>query len=101
FSTQNPTRTTSQPPNLIQPLQSQPSFLLIHQHTSPTNFMIPHPPIQPLIPPQKHPITPFSNNLKPLYHHHNLSTILILAPSTHYFHLPHQVFIIHQYLLKH
>lgn len=70
---------TSQAANVMEALEAQTSLLLIDEDTSATNFMIRDGRMQRLIAPEKEPITPFSNRVKPLYEHHDVSTILIVG----------------------
>ena len=55
------------------------NIALTDEDTSATNFMIRDGRMQRLIVPEKEPITPFSNRVKPLYEHHDVSTILIVG----------------------
>ncbi|MEJ7257824.1 P-loop domain-containing protein, partial [Staphylococcus epidermidis] len=75
FSTENASGSTSQAANVMEALEAQTSLLLIDEDTSATNFMIRDGRMQRLIAPEKEPITPFSNRVKPLYDHHDVSTI--------------------------
>ena len=79
FSTENASGSTSQAANVMEALEAQTSLLLIDEDTSATNFMIRDGRMQRLIAPEKEPITPFSNRVKPLYDHHDVSTILIVG----------------------
>ncbi|MDR6034153.1 ABC-ATPase domain-containing protein, partial [Escherichia coli] len=67
FSTENASGSTSQAANVMEALEAQTSLLLIDEDTSATNFLIRDGRMQKLIAPEKEPITPFSNKVKPLY----------------------------------
>lgn len=66
FSTDNASGSTSQAANVMEALEAQTSTLLIDEDTSATNFMIRDGRMQKLIAPDKEPITPFSNKVRPL-----------------------------------
>lgn len=66
FSTDNASGSTSQAANVMEALETQTSTLLIDEDTSATNFMIRDGRMQKLIAPDKEPITPFSNKVRPL-----------------------------------
>ncbi|RUY74222.1 ATPase, partial [Mesorhizobium sp. M7A.F.Ca.CA.001.10.2.1] len=67
FSTDNASGSTSQATNVMEALEARTKVLLIDEDTSATNFMIRDGRMQKLIAPEKEPITPFSNRVKPLY----------------------------------
>ena len=100
FSTENASGSTSQAANVMEALEAQTSLLLIDEDTSATNFMIRDGRMQRLIAPEKEPITPFSNRVKPLYEHHDVSTILIVGGSGDYFDVADQVLMMDEYHLK-
>ena len=56
--------------------------------------------MQKLIAPEKEPITPFSNKVKPLYEDYDVSTILIVGGSGDYFDVADQVLMMDEYHLK-
>ena len=100
FSTENASGSTSQATNVIEALEAETSLLLIDEDTSATNFMIRDGRMQKLIAPDKEPITPFSNKVKPLYDDYNVSTILIVGGSGDYFDVADQVLMMDEYHLK-
>ncbi|MBI5990199.1 ABC-ATPase domain-containing protein, partial [Clostridium perfringens] len=65
FSTDNASGSTSQATNVMEALEAQSKVMLIDEDTSATNFMIRDGRMQKLIAPEKEPITPFSNKVKP------------------------------------
>ncbi|GAA3714302.1 ABC-ATPase domain-containing protein [Salinicoccus jeotgali] len=100
FSTENASGSTSQAANVMEALESDASLLLIDEDTSATNFMIRDARMQKLIAPDKEPITPFSEKVKPLYDDENVSTILIVGGSGDYFDVADQVLMMDEYRLK-
>ena len=100
FSTENASGSTSQAANVMEALETQTSTLLIDEDTSATNFMIRDGRMQKLIAPDKEPITPFSNKVKPLYEDYDVSTILIVGGSGDYFDVADQVLMMDEYHLK-
>lgn len=100
FSTENASGSTSQAANVMEALEAQTSLLLIDEDTSATNFMIRDGRMQKLIAPEKEPITPFSNKVKPLYEDYHVSTILIVGGSGDYFDVADQVLMMDEYHLK-
>ena len=100
FSTENASGSTSQAANVMEALETQTSTLLIDEDTSATNFMIRDGRMQKLIAPDKEPITPFSNKVRPLFETHHVSTILIVGGSGDYFDVADQVLMMDAYHLK-
>lgn len=100
FSTENASGSTSQAANVVEALEAETSLLLIDEDTSATNFMIRDGRMQKLIAPDKEPITPFTNKIKPLYDDLNTSTILIVGGSGDYFEVADQVLMMDEYHLK-
>ena len=99
FSTDNASGSTSQAANVMEAL-GQTSTLLIDEDTSATNFMIRDGRMQKLIAPDKEPITPFSNKVRPLLEAHQVATILIVGGSGDYFDVADQVMMMDEYHLK-
>ena len=83
----------------MEALEAQTSTLLIDEDTSATNFMIRDGRMQKLIAPDKEPITPFSNKVRPLFAH-QVATILIVGGSGDYFDVADQVMMMDEYHLK-
>lgn len=100
FSTENASGSTSQAANVMEAMESGSELLLIDEDTSATNFMIRDARMQKLIAPDKEPITPFSEKVKPLYDEKNVSTILIVGGSGDYFDVADQVLMMDEYRLK-
>lgn len=100
FSTENASGSTSQAANVIESIEADSSLLLIDEDTSATNFMIRDGRMQKLIAPDKEPITPFTNKIKPLYDELDISTILIVGGSGDYFEMADQVLMMDEYILK-
>src|SRR5699024_11444945 len=70
---------------VMEALESGSRLMLIVEDTSATNFMIRDARMQQLIAPDKEPITPFSEKVKPLYDDKGVATILIVGGSGDYF----------------
>ncbi len=100
FSTENASGSTSQAANVMEALESDAGLLLIDEDTSATNFMIRDARMQKLIAPDKEPITPFADKVKPLYEDKNVSTILIVGGSGDYFDVADRVLMMDEYRLK-
>src|SRR5699024_5302563 len=71
--TENGSESTSQDDNIMEAIEAESSLLLIDEDTAATNFMIRDGRMQKLIAPEKEPITPFANKVKPLYDDKNVS----------------------------
>src|SRR5699024_8484501 len=100
FSTENASGSTSQAANVMEALESGSRLMLIDEDTSATNFMIRDARMQQLIAPDKEPITPFSEKVKPLYEDKGVSTILIVGGSGDYFDVADRVLMMDEYRLK-
>lgn len=100
FSTEDASGSTSQAANVMEALEAKSSLLLIDEDTSATNFMIRDGRMQKLIAPNKEPITPFTNKIRPLYETLDVSTILIVGGSGDYFEVADQVLMMDEYQLK-
>lgn len=100
FSTENASGSTSQAANVMEALEAKSGLMLIDEDTSATNFMIRDARMQQLIAPEKEPITPFSQKVKPLYDDKNVSTILIVGGSGDYFDVADRVLMMDEYKLK-
>lgn len=100
FSTENASGSTSQSANVVEAVEAESSLLLIDEDTSATNFMIRDQRMQKLIAPDKEPITPFTQKIKPLYNDLGISTILIVGGSGDYFEAADQVLMMDEYQLK-
>ena len=84
----------------MEALESGSRLMLIDEDTSATNFMIRDARMQQLIAPDKEPITPFSEKVKPLYEDKGVSTILIVGGSGDYFDVADRVLMMDEYRLK-
>lgn len=100
FSTENASGSTSQAANVMEALETDSRLLLIDEDTSATNFMIRDARMQKLIAPDKEPITPFSEKVKPLYDEKSVSTILIVGGSGDYFDVADRVLMMDEYRLR-
>merc|ERR1719253_63721 len=67
FTTSDASGSTSQAANIVEALELGCTTLLIDEDTCATNFMIRDAPMMELVAPEKKPITPFLNKVKPLY----------------------------------
>ncbi|HIW11623.1 MAG TPA: ABC-ATPase domain-containing protein [Candidatus Salinicoccus stercoripullorum] len=100
FSTENASGSTSQAANVVEALETGSRLMLIDEDTSATNFMIRDARMQKLIAPDKEPITPFSEKVKPLYDDKNVSTILIVGGSGDYFDVADRILMMDEYRLR-
>src|SRR5699024_3942405 len=100
FFTENASGSTSQAANVMEASEAESSLLLIDEDTSATNYMIRDGRMQKLIAPEKEPITPFANKVKPLYDDKNVSTILIVGGSGDYFEVADHILMMDEYQLK-
>ncbi len=100
FSTENASGSTSQAANVMEALEAQSGLMLIDEDTSATNFMIRDGRMQKLIAPDKEPITPFADKIRPLYDSLGVSTILIVGGSGDYFEAADHVLMMDEYRLK-
>lgn len=100
FSTENASGSTSQAANVMEALEAKASLLLIDEDTSATNFMIRDGRMQKLIAPDKEPITPFIDKVKPLFDEVGVSTILIIGGSGDYFDVADHIIMMDEYQLK-
>ncbi len=85
FSTLDASGSTSQAANIVEALESGCLTLLIDEDTSATNFMIRDRRMQALIAKDKEPITPFVDNVRPLWQEREISTVLVMGGSGDYF----------------
>jgi len=100
FSTPNASGSTSQAANVMEALETGSTLMLIDEDTSATNFMIRDARMQKLIAPDKEPITPFADKIRPLYDTKGVSTILIVGGSGDYFEAADHVLMMDEYRLK-
>lgn len=85
FCTQNASGSTSQAANIIEALELEAKVLLIDEDTTATNLMIRDRRMQALITKDQEPITPFIDQIRPLYKEHGVSSILVMGGSGDYF----------------
>lgn len=85
FSTSNASGSTSQAANMIEALELAAKVLLIDEDTTATNLMIRDRRMQSLIAKDQEPITPFIDQIRPLYVDHGVSSILVMGGSGDYF----------------
>lgn len=98
FSTDNASGSTSQAASIIETLETEAHCLLIDDDISATNFLIRDDRMQKLIAPDKEPITPFVQRVRPFYDQHGVSTILVLGGSGDYFEPAHRVIAMDNFL---
>lgn len=97
FSTANASGSTSQATGIVETLETGSKCLLIDEDISATNFLIRDERMQQLIAPDKEPITPFAQRVRPLYDQLGVSTILVLGGSGDYFGPAHRVIAMENY----
>ena len=85
FSTPNASGSTSQAAGLMEAIEAGATVIVIDEDTAATNFMIRDRKMQMLIAPEKEPITPFVEKVRPLYDDHGVSTVLVMGGSGDYF----------------
>lgn len=97
FCTDNASGSTSQAANIIEALEAGSRLLLIDEDTSATNFMIRDELMQQLIVKEREPITPFIDQVRNLYHEHDVSTIMVMGGSGDYFEVADTVIAMDEY----
>lgn len=97
FSTENASGSTSQAANILEALEVGCRLLLIDEDTSATNFMIRDVRMQRLVSKEKEPITPFIDQVVPLYRDLGVSTLLVMGGSGDYFDVAHRVIVMDEY----
>ncbi|KAI9135153.1 ABC-ATPase domain-containing protein [Acaryochloris sp. CCMEE 5410] len=85
FYTANASGSTSQAANIIEALELDAQVLLIDEDTTATNLMIRDRRMQSLIAKDQEPITPFIDQIRPLYEDRGVSSILVMGGSGDYF----------------
>ncbi|MFH1531600.1 MAG: ABC-ATPase domain-containing protein [Pseudomonadota bacterium] len=85
FSTDDASGSTSQAANIMEALEVGARALLIDEDTSANNFMIRDHRMQRLVAKQHEPIVPFIDQVRGLYEHLGVSTLLVLGGSGDYF----------------
>ena len=85
FSTEDASGSTSQAANIMEALEVGAQVLLIDEDTSANNFMIRDHRMQRLVAREHEPIVPFIDQVRGLYEHCGLSTLLVLGGSGDYF----------------
>ncbi len=84
FSSDNASGSTSQAANIIEALEAGSELLFVDEDTSATNFMIRDARMQQLVAKANEPITPFVDQVRPLFSDLGVSTILVLGGSGDY-----------------
>lgn len=97
FSTDNASGSTSQAANIIEALEMGCRLLLIDEDTSATNFMIRDGRMQALVAKEREPITPFLDQVRPLYDELGVSSILVIGGSGDYLDAADQVIMMNEY----
>ncbi|HCX64453.1 MAG TPA: ATPase, partial [Eubacteriaceae bacterium] len=98
FTTENASGSTSQGANIMECLEAGAKALFIDEDTSATNFMIRDGRMQRLIRKEKEPITPFIDQVRPLYEKHGVSTLLVIGGSGDYFEWSDRVIAMEEYI---
>jgi predicted ABC-class ATPase len=97
FSTDNASGSTSQAANIIEALEMGCKLLLIDEDTSATNFMIRDGRMQALVTKEREPITPFLDQVRPLYEEQGVSSILVIGGAGDYLDVADQVVLMNEY----
>jgi predicted ABC-class ATPase len=97
FSTDNASGSTSQAANIIEALEIGCQLLLIDEDTSATNFMIRDGRMQALVTKEREPITPFLDQVRPLYEEQGVSSILVIGGAGDYLDVADQVIMMNEY----
>lgn len=84
FSTTAASGSTSQAASTVEALEAGADVLLIDEDTSATNVMIRDARMQRLISPEREPLVPFVDRVRPLYEEHGVSTVLVMGGSGDY-----------------
>ena len=98
FSTTNASGSTSQAASLVEAVDAGASALLIDEDTSATNFMIRDERMRALIPPEREPITPFVDRIRPLHAERGVSTVLVAGGSGAFFDVADHVIALDSYV---
>ncbi len=85
FSTEDASGSTSQAANIMEAMEAGARALLIDEDTSANNFMIRDHRMQRLVAKEHEPIVPFIDQVRGLYEHRGISTLLVLGGSGDYF----------------
>jgi predicted ABC-class ATPase len=85
FSTSNASGSTSQAANILEALELEAKVLLVDEDTTATNLMIRDRRMQALIAKDQEPITPFIDQIRPLFTEQGVSSILVMGGSGDYF----------------
>merc|ERR1712072_870055 len=85
FSTADASGSTSQATNIVEALELGATTLLIDEDTCATNFMLRDAPMMELVAPEKEPITPFLNKVRPLFEDQGVSSVMVIGGSGDFF----------------
>ena len=100
FTTEDASGSTSQAANVVESMEAGTHLLLIDEDTSATNFMIRDELMQRVIHRDMEPITPFIDRIGELYHHYDISTVIVAGSSGAYFHVADRIIQMDQYVPK-
>lgn len=100
FSTENASGSTSQAANIMEALELGSKLLLMDEDTCATNFMLRDVRMQALVSREKEPITPFIDEVVPLFLDLQVSTILVVGGAGDYFDVAHRVVMMDTYTPK-
>jgi len=100
FSTSDASGSTSQATNIVEALELGSTTLLIDEDTCATNFMIRDAPMMELVAPEKEPITPFINKVRPLFNDQGVSTVMVIGGSGDFFPIADTVICMERYAAK-
>ncbi len=84
FSTTTASGSTSQAASTVEAIEAGADVLLIDEDTSATNVMIRDGRMQRLISPEREPLVPFVDRVRPLHTEHGVSTVLVMGGSGDY-----------------
>jgi predicted ABC-class ATPase len=98
FSTKDASGSTSQAANICEALEVGATSLLVDEDTCATNFMIRDARMQALVSPDKEPITPFIQKIRPLFEERQVSTVMVIGGSGDFFELATTVIQMERYV---
>ncbi|MCI8465162.1 MAG: ABC-ATPase domain-containing protein [Lachnospiraceae bacterium] len=91
FSTEDASGSTSQAAGVMEGIEAGTKLFLIDEDTCATNFMVRDALMQRVIAPDKEPITPFLDRIRPLFSGLGISTILVVGSSGAFFHIADRI----------
>ncbi|PRX97212.1 putative ABC-class ATPase [Allonocardiopsis opalescens] len=97
FRTDNASGSTSQAAAIVEAVEAGARVLLVDEDTTATNLMIRDARMQALVAPDREPLTPFVDLVRPLRRSHGVSCVLVMGASGDYFDVADQVVLLDAY----